>query len=166
VAGSAKLDDRIWKELVKKVGRLKDAHVKVGVLASAGGAAMAGDGDITLVELAAIHEFGSPAAGIPERSFIRSTFRRGDVVEAMNKLLTANARAIIGDKMSVSTALERLGAWGSAAVKGTIRERLTEGPEDQSNKPATIARKGSSTPLVDHGQLINSITYVKSEGSE
>jgi hypothetical protein len=48
-----------------------------------------------------------------------------------------------------------LGQWGAAAVKRTI----TSGQVTPPDAPGTIARKGSSTPLIDEGQLVNAITY-------
>jgi hypothetical protein len=155
------LDDKVFEELKKKLGRAAESFVRVGVLAGEGGDAVVEGGDITLVELAAIHEFGSPAAGIPERSFIRSTFRGRDNREKLSRLLASNARGLIHDKITVDVALDRVGAWGASAVKNTIKRRQTTGPEPQENKPATIARKGSSTPLVDSAVLLNSITHEK-----
>lgn len=49
-----------------------------------------------------------------------------------------------------------LGQWGASQCKLTIKRRLTGGPP---NAPYTIEKKGSSTPLVDSGRLINAITY-------
>lgn len=133
----------------------KGAHVRVGVLAGSG------DHDgISMIELAAIHEFGSPAANIPERSFIRSTFARTDIVDGLNRQAAALARAIVAGKLTADVALGRIGAWAAAQIKGTIRNKMTEGPEDQALKPATIARKKSSTPLVDTGRLLGAISWL------
>ncbi len=132
------------------------AHVKVGILQSKGGGA-AHDG-ISMVELAAIHEFGSPAAGIPRRSFIYATFqvrKTRELVAITSKL----AKKVIAGGMSVEHALGVLGIWGAAAVKKTIRDKLTIGPDPQANSPATIAAKKSATPLVDTGRLINAVAH-------
>lgn len=150
-----KLNDAKWKELRRKVIEMAaGSHVKVGVLADKGGDQTT-DGGITLVELAAIHEYGSPAANIPERSFIRRTFdaEKARELAAMQGKLVG---AIVEGKMSVPRALELLGQWAAAAVKKTI----TSGPHiPPPLKPATVAAKGSDRPLVDTGQLVNSITY-------
>jgi phage gpG-like protein len=131
--------------------------VKVGVLASKG----AGDthntdggSPMTLVEIAAVHEFGSRDGRIPERSFLRSTFliRRVNALAAMQTKL---AKAIVTDGMDPSKALAILGAWGAAEVKNTFTEIDIPPPLAES----TIARKGSSRPLVDTGLLKNSISY-------
>jgi hypothetical protein len=41
---------------------------------------------------------------------------------------------------------------------GVIKQRIANGIAPP-NSPYTIARKGSSKPLIDTGQLRNSITY-------
>lgn len=159
-----KVDTKIWERVRAKLP--DGAHVKVGVLAAAGGNAKAGEGDITMIELAAIHEFGSPAAGIPERSFIRSTFERDDVQKNLTTMAGRLAKAVVDDRMAWDQALGMIGAWAVGQVKSTIKNRLTTGPEDQANKPSTIARKGSTLPLVDTGRLINAITWLVSGGKK
>lgn len=148
---------KVWDELrrkLKKAGKA-GAVVKVGVLASAG----AHDGDISMVELAAIHEFGSPAAGIPERSFIRSTFRNNR--ELLAKFLLRTAKAVLSDKLSVEDALGQLGLWAVSQIKRTITAHDIPPPL----KASTVARKGSTKPLVDTGQLVNSISWEVDSGS-
>ncbi len=146
-----------WDEIRAEVKRAEGMSVKVGILQSKGGDSEH-EGGITMIELAAIHEFGSPAAGIPQRSFIRSTFQVNFVNE-LRELTAKLAKGIYQGNLTADKALGLLGQWGAAAVKRTIREKMTTGPEEQSLKPATIAAKGSSTPLYDHGRLINTINY-------
>lgn len=153
--------DKIWSKLYQMMlaqGK-QDAHVRVGVLASQGGGATHPGSDITMIELAAIHEFGSPAAGIPERSFIRSTFAD------QNKLLTVLrgvAKSIVEGKSTIKRGLGLVGVWAAAAVKATITEGKVEPPLEAS----TIAAKGSSLPLVDTGRLLGSITHEVVEGKK
>lgn len=148
-----------WEDVTERVNSLDRAHVKVGVLQSQGGNQIHDpESGLTMTEIAAIHEFGSPAAGIPERSFIRSTF---NVVRAadLQALVRRLAKQVVHAQMPITQALGILGQWGAAAVKNTIRTKRTIGPEPQELKPATIAAKGSSTPLVDTGRLLNTINY-------
>ncbi len=149
--------ERLQRTLKLNSKAAQESVVKVGIIASKGGDEPVEGGDITMIELAAIHEFGSPAAGIPQRSFIRSTFvREANVMgEICGKLVT---QVIQG--MPLERALGLLGAWGVAQVKNTIKNRQTTGPENQANKPRTIAKKGSSLPLVDTGRLINAMTWL------
>lgn len=156
MAQKPKLDDRAWKELRRKVIEMAaGSRVKVGVLSEAGGDKEHNDDGITLVELAAIHEYGSPAANIPERSFIRRTF--SEKAEELAKMQEKLVAAIVNRKMDVRTALEALGQWGAAEVKKTIKT----GPHiPPPLKKKTADRKGSDRPLVDTGLLANSVTHV------
>lgn len=155
----------IWDRIKREVGKAADAYIRVGVLASKGGSASTGGNDpITMVELAAIHEFGATihrdtdegpvTIVIPERSFIRSTFliRR---VNALRTMQTKLATAIVEKGMTVKKALGILGAWATAEVKNTITEIDIPPPLAQS----TIDAKGSTKPLVDTGRLLNAISY-------
>lgn len=132
---------------------------------------------ITLAELAAIHEFGATierghATGprtpmqnargtntgskirIPARSFIRSTFyvRRAN---ALTTICGKLAKQVVTDGMDVKRALGILGAWAVGEVRSTFTEIDIPPPLAQS----TIDAKGSSKPLIDTGQLKNSITW-------
>lgn len=145
-----KANDKVWRELRAKIKKLgSKARVQVGVLGDAG----MHHGGISMVELAAIHEYGSPAAHIPARSFIRSAFR--DRKQEFAKQLEKVAKAVLSNKMDPATALGRLGLWGANAVKRQITGKNIPPPL----KPATIARKGSSKPLVDTGQLVGAISW-------
>lgn len=152
------IDDSTWRKLRRKVLEIaaRDAHVKIGVLASkAGGQQRDGIG---MLELAAIHEFGSPAAGIPERSYIRATFAKNhdDLAQLTAKL----AGAVFRDEMQIGRALGLLGTWGVAQVKAFItEERVTPRLEDSRAGRRTIHRKGSSVTLVDTGRLIGAIQF-------
>jgi hypothetical protein len=140
--------------IVHRLREISKASVKVGLLQNAGSAP---DGT-PLTEIGAVHEFGTRDGHIPQRSWLRATFRRTD---AQRKAFTSNLiKKVLSDQsMSVDRALGLLGAWAVARVQETIVRRLTEGPENQALKPATIAAKGSSTPLVDTGQLKNAIAF-------
>ena len=66
------IDDRKLRALMKRLAGAEHNIVNVGILQS-GGASRRHAGGASIVEIAASHEFGAPAAGIPERSFIRRT---------------------------------------------------------------------------------------------
>jgi hypothetical protein len=145
-----------WNALLARAYGLHDAHVKVGVLKAKGGGQAIPGASITIVDLAAIHEFGSPEAGVPERSYIRSTFRNAVWLPSLQAQL---ARKVVTGGMSPRQALGILGAKSVAEVRKTITDRKTEGPEPQENAQSTIDRKGSDVPLVDTGRLLQSIAY-------
>lgn len=148
-----KIDDRVWRKLQRKLQRARRVGVNVGMIASKGGNQRTESG-ITLAELAAIHEFGSPSANIPERSFIRRTFDEGK--KEFEEISAKVAKGIILDRFSVEKGMEILGAWGANAVK----KRVTSGEHiPPPLKAATIAAKGSDRPLVDTGVMINAISW-------
>ncbi|MGL4443646.1 MAG: hypothetical protein ACRCU1_08475, partial [Alsobacter sp.] len=108
----------------------------------------------TLAELGAIHEYGSDVEPgdvgyVPERSFIRSTLanRRADIA----KLMASECRAVLAGKRTPAAALEVVGAAVASWIKLAVTSGEGIGPPLAES---TIERKGSSRPLVDHGQLI------------
>lgn len=110
------------------------------------------DSDLTVASIGFINEFGAPAANIPQRSFLRSTTfeQRKNIVSFQKSLLLK----IKEGKLDEAKALGLLGEFVADLVRVKIT-KLSKPP----NKPETITRKGSSNPLVDSGQLRNSITY-------
>jgi phage gpG-like protein len=152
---SRKSSRKVWEELLRNAkSGLGGKRVKVGVLASHGGNDRHDDDPITMIELAAIHEFGAPAANIPERSFIRRTIEknRSELVAMSAKL----AQQILRGKLEPEAVLKILGEWAVAKVRAEITSGDGIPPP---LKPATIARKGSSRPLVDTGRLLGAIAY-------
>ena len=56
-------------------------------------------------------------------------------------------------------AAARVGNYGASEVKKGIVSGSPGGKTFKPNSPLTIARKGSSKPLIDKGDLVGSITY-------
>ena len=137
---------------MKKLGsKLAAKTVKVGILSDKPHP----EGGVGMVELAAIHEFGSPTNNIPARSFIASPFKRGDTQSEQAKISAKIASGIIDNKIGIDAGLEILGAWGTA----TIKKNIKDGNITPDIKQATKDRKKSTEPLVDNGHLINAITH-------
>lgn len=145
---------RAWRERLARAGAKK---VKVGIFGErADQAKQLGDGftstALSLIEVATIHEFGAAGANIPERSFIRATIDiHKDEIHTLQKRL---AVAFLARKMTEERALKMIGVF----VRGLIQKRIAEGVPPEL-KPKTIQRKGSSVPLIDTGQLRQSVTY-------
>jgi hypothetical protein len=154
-------NDVVWRKLYKRALEMRAVKAHVGVLASKGGSSPHEGSALTLAELAAVHEFGTGDGHVPERSFIRSTF----FVRVSDKLRTVVAaitRAILEKDMEVRRGIGQLGAWGASEVKNTITQNEADGYGPYTYPPladSTIARKGSSKPLVDTRQLVNAITW-------
>ena len=147
MTGQVKVNDRVWRGVLKRVSEMKRGTVRVGVMGDAGD-----ENGVSLAEIAAFHEFGTST--IPERSFLRATFF-GHAAEGLRVMCEKLSKAVVEGKLDEPRALGLLGTWAVAEVKKTIRASIA--PELAA---ATIAAKGSSLPLVDTGQLINSVTFV------
>jgi hypothetical protein len=143
------IDDVRLAALLRTIATVPD--VRVGIIGSEAAEQHAeSGGGQTVAEVAAQHELG---AGVPRRSWLRdwvseqqSGFIRTHWVKALQALAADGNHALH---------LGRLGAY----FVGDIKQRIARGILPP-NSPATIARKGSSKPLIDTGQLRNSITSV------
>jgi|1185.fasta_scaffold10404_2 phage gpG-like protein len=156
-----KVVDRGWEDIKARVERLRDtgAIVKVGVQGQQA-AANRQDTTLTIGAIAQIHEFGKVIQQpkmrrtivIPERSFLRATVDIYQAAIARRDVLLAQGYVL--GKFGLKQSMELLGEY----VVGLIKQRIANGILP-ANRPSTIRRKGSSKPLIDTGQLRNSITY-------
>ena len=132
------------KGLLKRVK--KSGVVNVGII----DAGNHGDSGLTVAEVGNYNEFGTTK--IPERSFMRSTIRekRKDIIKLQEKLL----KKIQSGDMEVEQALGLIGSF----IAGEVTQKIVS-IKSPPNHPYTIKKKGSSNPLIDTGQLKNSITW-------
>jgi phage gpG-like protein len=112
---------------------------------------------ISLVEVAAVHEFGAPSANVPQRSFIRATAdAQAGEIQRLEEVLGAQ---MIDGILTEDKALGLLGSKVAAMMQARITSNIPP-----PLKAETVDRKGSSVALVDTGQLKASITFaVESE---
>lgn len=108
--------------------------------------------------MATANEFGAPAGDkgkweTPERSFIRGWVDENKA-EILKRIRMEVVRAAMNGEKDLAVALERIGLW----AQGQIQQRIADGIAPP-NSPSTVRRKGSSTPLIDTGQLRSAITY-------
>jgi hypothetical protein len=120
--------------------------------------------------LAYIHENGSPINNIPPRPFLKPGIQ-GSKERWINHMAAAGKAAMEGNKHEMDLSLNRAGMIALLAVKNTITAGI---PPPLA--PRTVAarkakhptRKAQSakdmTPLVDTGQMLNSLTYVIRRG--
>lgn len=163
----SRTDLKIWDALLARAHGLADQHVRIGVLASKGGdekVESEGGDAMTMTELAAIHEFGGKPdeegrQNPPERSFIRRTF--AEKQDQLTKACAALARKVVTDGMDPTRALGLLGQWGVKEIRATVMQGDGVPPP---NRPSTVAKKGSSRPLVDTGRLMNAVSYEVVDG--
>lgn len=159
--------DRGWNALKQtaKTIRARGAYVKVGVL----GGRREGGSQLDNVELAAIHEFGAPGAGIPERSFIRRAFEANRT--SYWAILEKGLPHVYEGRLEVRTLLSVLGMKLQSDIKrgltsgtgvppplapSTVRAKLRKGDKLPAGRKSAGA---APRPLVDTGQLLNSIHY-------
>ena len=139
--------DHGWKARLKGLLALKaPAHIDVGILESAG---VEKDGT-SVIDVAEWNEFGT--ATIPERSFIRAWFDEAE--PQLRQDFAALMRTVAAGKRTRAEVLELMGQ----RMVGQVQARMSAGIPPP-NKPATVRRKGSSTPLIDTGVLRSSVTY-------
>lgn len=105
-----------------------------------------------VAEIAAYQEFGTEF--IPARPFMSTSFDESQVelTELKKKLYDK----ILEGRLTTERALVILGEFMSNKTKRKIKD-ITSPP----NRPSTIKRKGSSNPLIDTAQMINSVTHVE-----
>lgn len=114
-------------------------------------------GGITNSDLAAVHEFGAPSVGVPQRSFLRSTADEGKT--RWERRLSEEIARVALEGADVRQALHVVGEEFRAAVIDRIKAGIA--PPLQ---PSTIARKGETTPLIDTGALIGAISVLVKKG--
>lgn len=101
------------------------------------------EGGQSTAEIGEQHEFG---LGVPQRSIIRAWFdeNKSEIEAKLTEQLTLSLK----EGKPLDWALERCALW----MQASMQKRIVDGIKPD-NHPMTIARKGSSTPLIDTGVL-------------
>lgn len=136
---------------IDRIRNMGKEKVLVGVPSSAN--SMHEGGTINMATLAAVHEFGSPSRGIPERSFLRSAVleHKADI----KNFIMEGTQAYLQQKKDIDLAFyNKIGLFAANLVK----DKILKGPFVPLSA-TTIERKGSSKPLIDTGALRQSITW-------
>lgn len=100
----------------------------------------------SVIMVGAVHEFGSPARNVPQRSFLRSTVK--EKRRSYKDMFTKLAKKIVDGKMNLKQALGIVGL----QVESDVKAKITD-----VDSPELKHRDGN--PLVDTGHLRQSITY-------
>ena len=147
-------DRREWDKMMRRLDKLGRLEITVGVH---GKDAQRDDGESN-VAVAATHEFGAPhrSPPIPERSFLRSTFdsQREDILDDM---ATVADKALQGSSPIREARI--LGIETAERVRETIRQGISPAlrPMTLERRKAKGSKGENETPLIDTGQLIQSI---------
>lgn len=142
-------------QMAQNIADIKNRAVFVGLPAEKVGGKVYGNG-MTILQIGAIHEYGVPQHGIPERSFLRTPFRLKR--DEINKATAQQFEAVISGKRSPEVGLGRIGIIAVNISKGAFVSRGYGSWE--ANEAATVRRKKSSQPLIDTGVLRSSISSV------
>ena len=143
-----KLIDHGFDNIIRQALKLDGKGVKVGIRRGKG----SHDGT-DMLDIAVYNHFGTST--IPARPFISDCAEKnaGQIQEAQKRLVYR----VYQGGLSADGALAELGAWYVNVQKGHI---LHGGWTP--NAPATVKRKGSNKPLVDTGQLVNTVDWERS----
>lgn len=104
-------------------------------------------------------ENGDPSLAIPPRPFLEPSIRHYMPVILKQQTKIINL-ALSGKKDKIKAEFGKLGLLGQNIVKGWFTDSSNGWPP---NAESTIARKGSDRPMIDTGQLRNSISYIVEE---
>lgn len=139
------------KDYRKNLEKAMKSHVDVGLPREVAQKGNYGNG-VSVVDVGYANEYG---AGVPTRSFLRNTFhvKKKEIAKEIDNVFSAMVEGSIDSQ----TALGRIGVTATNYVKQAFS---TQGYGTwQANAESTIAKKGSSSPLIDTGALRQSITY-------
>lgn len=140
--------DRGWNKLRREIKKQR-LIITVGIQGREAVAKSGGDETaLSVADVGAVNELG---LGVPERSFLRSTIDSGK--SKYLKLLNGVADASLAGKITLVQGAKLVGE----VVVGDVKESIADGIPPP-NAESTIVAKGSSTPLINKGQLRGSIT--------
>ena len=149
--GELKDIDLGWRDAIVAMAaaaQKPNAHVTVGWPTKAG---QHQGSTLTVAQIAAVHEFGIPGR-IPMRSMLRATteLNAAKYTEALRKI----GIGIAYGRIDLRRGLDLLGIM----IKGDVQKRIAAGIPPP-NAPSTIKAKGSSTPLIDTGQMRSALDH-------
>lgn len=145
--------DRGWQSIEKELVAFRGASVLIGfqegeVTKKEVKGQREKEGGLSMAQIAASNEFG--AKNVPARPFMRTSFDEN--VSKINKLVNLQYQAVQDGKKSAEKALTAIGVVMVGLIQQKIRAIVSP-----PNSPRTIGIKGSSKPLIDFGQMIQSV---------
>ena len=156
-------NEKPYKVLMGVIGELNDGYVKSG-FPDAGDVGKATRNkknakpyeDMSEVARVAVwNEFGTH--NIPSRPFFRTAID-GNREKIFNMTAKIADNAMVG-KTTVEKAFDQLGLYMQSIIRASIRSNIPP-----PNSPKTVKAKNSSRTLIDTGQMINSVTWIKCTG--
>lgn len=155
MSGWAKVEfeDKGLQELFKRLAALRDFRIRVGYQ-DAEGRMLHPEAEISVAKLAAVHEFGSPEQGIPERSFIRSTITWHEVT--IRQFEESQIALVAEGKIEPVEAMSAIGAFVCQAIRGRL----------ENASAWAVPTKNGEPPLTDTGTLARNLSWQVRRGSE
>jgi len=150
--------DHGWNDIVKQTKAADGSFTKVGYPREGRLEGGQGESDnntmADLILVAAVQEFGSPSKNIPPRPTVSTTFDEN--LDELNRRKTKEYQRILDGKSTARQGLSRIGEW----MVSKIRRKITQ-LKTPPNAPSTIAKKGSTNPLIDSGQMRQSVQHIE-----
>jgi hypothetical protein len=104
-----------------------------------------------VASIAIFQNFGTRT--IPQREFMGSSF--DESLAALTNLTQREYRKITDGSSTTVKSLNRMGLF----MVGKTKKKIVA-LDTPPNRPSTIMKKGSSNPLIDTAQMVNSVSHV------
>lgn len=101
---------------------------------------------IPVAQVAMFNEYGG--GHTPPRPFMDKTFRW------YHKKWANTIKGLVYDTMNFKAVLEDIGPTVVSDIQSVIEDL-----DNPPNRPSTVKRKGFNNPLIDSGQMLNSVRY-------
>jgi len=146
--------DHGWDRIKAEARKAAGSFVSAGIHATDS----APNNGTTTAMVGAFHEFG---LGVPERPWLSTAIddNRDEIEDMTDRLYDG----ILAGRVTTERSLRLIGQNLEDRIKGKINEGDGAWP---ALSDATIERKGSAKPLVDTGQMVQSIRYRVHMGGE
>lgn len=139
ITSSVIIKDLGWNRIIQNDKNLNRCSIKVGLF-----------GEVAI--RGTINELGSPINNIPSRPFMTQAYEK--YKRRLENSIDDNYRLVQNRVLTTNNYLKTIGEIHTTQIKNTI----TNG-NFIPNAPSTIAKKGSSKPLIDTGEMRRSVTY-------
>ena len=149
---SVRFVDKGLQGVIRRVLGLDTLSARVGILGGTADKIHPLRNTLTIGDVALMQEFGSSRAGIPQRSYLRSTKNEnhGKIFKGFYDV----ARQVVLQSINPVAGLTQLGG----RVAELVRLKILSGDVAPQNAPYTIERKGHGQTLQDTMTLSHSIT--------
>ena len=145
------VDDKVWRRIIANVKKAGTLELQVGITGS-DGEQKHPNSDLTIGEIALIHEYGSEKADVPARPFLSRAFER--TAFPMHAAMRRAASDCYMSPSSLMSSLRAMGQLAVGAVRMTIFDNIPPALEE-----STVRKKGHDLALVDSGTLMEAISY-------